>query len=218
MEHCIPPTIIDLWRIGEPGGRTWEGEELRTGCWVQQKEGLGGAKRWEGLWGGGMVSGKMARFQAVRGWGSTTTRWRDWDRENFLSPSWTPKITKAIPSTFFPYRNLRGKKTSGTEDLSDCGWRPVPHAPPRPSPGRDGNFQALWVIDVIKWLLKVHQDLETGQHWGGVWRWQRWRWQGCQVSTGTAALSLSQACPVRQDLPYSFTSNCAVKVCCGACS
>lgn len=70
--------------------------------------------------GGGVVSGGEAailRGEAV----STTTRWREWAREIFLSPSWTPKITKAIPSTFFPYKNLRDKETWGPGDVSGCG-------------------------------------------------------------------------------------------------
>lgn len=39
-------------------------------------------------------------------------RLRDWAREILWSPSWTPKMTKATPSTFFPYKNLRGKRVS----------------------------------------------------------------------------------------------------------
>lgn len=41
---------------------------------------------------------------------STKTRVRDWASEIFWSPSWTPKMTKAVPSTFFPYKNLRSEE------------------------------------------------------------------------------------------------------------
>lgn len=83
-----------------------------------------------GAQGRGRVLGGVVEVPGYCRWpGSTITRVREWAREIFLSPSWTPKITKAIPSTFLPYRNLRGKETWGPEDLSGCGWsrRPPPH-------------------------------------------------------------------------------------------
>lgn len=40
----------------------------------------------------------------------TLTRVSDWDSEILWSPSWTPKMTKAVPSTFFPYKNLCGEE------------------------------------------------------------------------------------------------------------
>ena len=36
----------------------------------------------------------------------TGTRVREWANEILRSPSWTPKMTKAVPSTFSPYKNL----------------------------------------------------------------------------------------------------------------
>jgi hypothetical protein len=67
----------------------------------------------EGLLVGRGFRGADARARARGSKGplsGTTMRVRDWAREILWSPSWTPKMTKAVPSTFFPYKNLREAK------------------------------------------------------------------------------------------------------------
>lgn len=66
--------------------------------------------------------GRGSEWWRLRGpLAGTTTRVRDSASEILWSPSWTPKMTKAVPSTFFPYKNLCGKESlrfSPPENLS----------------------------------------------------------------------------------------------------
>lgn len=40
------------------------------------------------------------------------------------------------------------------------------HILPIQESGRDGDTQALWGIDVVEFLFRLHLDLKTGQHCG----------------------------------------------------
>lgn len=192
LQHCLPQTVLDLQRIGEREGgekvlKTGAGKGKKSSEWEAgfSSVGLGGAKRWEGLRGGAWSRRERRRFQAVTGLGQYHHALEGLGQRKLPIAILDPKDHEGRPVHVLPVQEPARQGDVGSRRPLWLRLKTHPlRASHPPSPGRDGNFQALRVIDVIKFLCRLHQDLEAGQHWGGVGRWQRWCGQGCPGGTG----------------------------------
>lgn len=120
-------------------------------CHPRSRGGNKVSERWRGS-GGEETQRERQRGSESRRLGGplacTTTRVRDWASEILWSPSWTPKMTKAVPSTCFPYKNLRGEESlrfSSPETLSLPAQLPLIMVKSQnPSPSSHPHLVLTW--------------------------------------------------------------------------